>query len=119
MKILVADENVDWELIDQLRNRDFEVLSIFEDHRGITDLEVVDVAVAADAIILTEDKDFGELAYRLGVRTRGVILARLTSLTRPDRISTVISVVEQHGDQLYNKFTVITPNKIRIRNLGE
>ena len=118
MKLLLADENIDYRLIDRLRTENYELESIFESHRGASDPEVIKIALDTDAIILTEDKDFGELTYRLGVQNNGIILIRLSNLKISDRINTVVQVLDQHGEDLYRKFTVITSEKVRIRNLN-
>lgn len=58
---LLADENVSALLIRRLRDADFDVYTIVESHPGISDIEVLTIAAQSQRLLLTEDKDFGEL----------------------------------------------------------
>jgi len=60
----VADENVPIELIEKLRNTGYDFIRIDEYYKGMTDEEVVELAQKEDAIIVTFDKDFGEMVFR-------------------------------------------------------
>jgi predicted nuclease of predicted toxin-antitoxin system len=62
---LVADENFDFTIVKQLRESGFSVLAIAESFFSITDPQVLQIAVDRNAVLLTEDKDFGELVHRL------------------------------------------------------
>jgi predicted nuclease of predicted toxin-antitoxin system len=117
MTIYVADENLDRNLVLALRDLKFEVISIFESYRGVSDEVVIEIANRMDAVIITEDKDFGELTYRLGIENKGIVLIRLSGLANEEKIRIATEVIETYGDQLYNHFTVVHPQKIRIRKL--
>lgn len=64
MKI-VADENVDKGIVDRLRAHGHEVLFIAEDNRGIDDQTVLDRSLRTDSVLVTADKDFGDLVFRV------------------------------------------------------
>ena len=64
MKFL-ADECCDTELVTSLRDDGHDVLYVLEKKAGVTDEEVLFDAYNDGRILLTEDKDFGELVYRL------------------------------------------------------
>ncbi|MGI8670968.1 MAG: DUF5615 family PIN-like protein [Aridibacter sp.] len=68
MKFL-TDENIESEFIEALREADFDILSVWENHIGITDEEVLQVAEDKNALILTYDKDFGELMFRYSFKS--------------------------------------------------
>lgn len=61
--MILADENIDANLITFLRAEGIEVYSVRENHQGITDAEVIELSKHPPRIILTEDKDFGEWVY--------------------------------------------------------
>jgi predicted nuclease of predicted toxin-antitoxin system len=67
---IVADESVDFGIISLLRQKGIEVLSIAEKNFGIKDEEVLTIAVKNQSLLITEDKDFGELTYRLKWNTK-------------------------------------------------
>ena len=79
MKI-VADESVDFGIIENIRHNKIEVYSIAETNPGIPDNEVLNIAVDKESLLITEDKDFGELTFRMGFKHKGIILIRLTDL---------------------------------------
>jgi len=68
-----------------------------------------------EAVLLTEDKDFGELVFRLDYPNCGVILMRLVGVEIEDRIGIVRNVFKDHLSDFKNSFTIIAENKLRIR----
>ncbi len=62
MKIL-ADENIEREFIEALREADFDVVSVRESYIGFADDEILQVAEEESAVILTYNTDFGELVF--------------------------------------------------------
>jgi predicted nuclease of predicted toxin-antitoxin system len=114
MKIL-ADENIEQEFIEALREADFEVISVRESYIGSADDEILQTAVNEKAIIMTYDTDFGELVFRFGLESNGVILLRLHGLSLTEKTENTIAVLRDHADELENAFTVISENSVRIR----
>lgn len=112
---LLADENMNRLIVGHLRNAGHEVISISELHPGIPDEQVLDMANANRAILLTCDKDFGELAFRQNLIHCGVILVRLAGLPTEEKAEIIENVLETHCDELKNSFTVISPDQLRIR----
>jgi predicted nuclease of predicted toxin-antitoxin system len=113
----VADESVDFGIINALRKIDAEVVSISEQYSGISDKEVLVIANENNCLLITEDKDFGELTYRLQLRHCGILLLRLNDLPRKRRIALVIELLENHFDKLRGKFSVLTPKGLRIKTI--
>ena len=70
----LADECFDHGLVGILRNEGYDVLCVLESKRGATDDDVLALAFDERRIIITEDKDFGELVYRLKKPAHGIIL---------------------------------------------
>lgn len=58
--MILADENIDHSLIKAIRSAGFEVHSIYESNRGLSDEAIIAFSRNPPRIILTEDKDFGE-----------------------------------------------------------
>ena len=111
----IADENIDLPIINRLREENLNVLSVYESHRGIADDDVLNVANSENAVLLTIDKDFGELVFRKKMISSGVVLIRLAGLPNKDKAEIVTSVIKAHHNELYKAFTVITSESIRIR----
>ncbi|HEX2076951.1 MAG TPA: DUF5615 family PIN-like protein [Longimicrobium sp.] len=75
--IFVCDEGVDRSIVEQLRADEHEVVHIAELSPSISDDEVLAEANTRGAVLVTADKDFGELVFRLGKLSTGVLLIRL------------------------------------------
>ena len=67
------------------------------------------------ALLITADKDFGELVFRQGRIAYGVVLIRLHGLSSPRKAEVVSVAVREHIDELAWNFTVITRRLVRIR----
>ena len=61
---LLANENAPRQLVATLRQRGHDVRWVLEEERGIGDPQVLREALAEQRILLTGDKDFGELVFR-------------------------------------------------------
>ena len=112
---LVVDESVEREIVDRLRADGHDVHSIAELASGIADDDVLDLANAEAAILLTGDKDFGELVYRLRRASHGVILLRLAGISNASKAEAVSRVLTDHEGELAGAFTVVAPGSVRIR----
>ncbi|OQX76068.1 MAG: hypothetical protein B6D61_09350 [Bacteroidetes bacterium 4484_249] len=114
--ILVADESVDFGIIYDLRQKGITVFSISEEFSGIKDTEVLKIAVERKCLLITEDKDFGELAYRLKLEHKGILLIRLSDILRKDRIELATKIIEKYFDKLKNNFSVLNKRGLRIKH---
>jgi predicted nuclease of predicted toxin-antitoxin system len=114
MKI-VADEGIDRQVVERLRHESHEVIYVAELAPGINDDGVLQLANERDALLLTADKDFGELVFRLNRAAGGIVLMRLEGLSANAKSSIVANAIREYGVQLYGCFTVITSGAIRIR----
>ena len=74
--MIVADESVPLPVILKLRDEGHNILSIAETTPGVPDEAVLERANQEQALLLTEDKDFGELVFRDHRAHHGVVLAR-------------------------------------------
>jgi predicted nuclease of predicted toxin-antitoxin system len=93
------------------------VFSVLEEKPGISDRDVMDLAKDKNAILLTEDSDFGELVFSYQDKNVGIIFIRYVQEDLNRIFKNVINVINKYDQTLYNKFVVITPNKIRVRDL--
>ena len=112
---LLVDEGVDAPIVARLRQDGHEVLYIAELEPGISDDIVLSRANANNALLLTADKDFGELVFRLCRVHAGVILLRLAGLSLEAKADLVAAAIQERGSQFRDAFTVISPGVIRLR----
>lgn len=88
-----------------------------EQNAGVSDDEVLLAAYDEGWILLTEDKDFGELAYRLKKPSRGIILLRVDVRERHLKWPRLKKLIKDYGDRLQGNFVVVDPKKFRFRPL--
>jgi predicted nuclease of predicted toxin-antitoxin system len=113
----VADESLDDPLVIHLRTAGHTVWSVAEMTPGISDDIVLELANQQRALLLTADKDFGELVFRLRRIATGIILVRLSGLSMTKKAEILIQAIQQHSEDLMQSFTVIQPGIVRIRPL--
>jgi len=112
---LLADESIDKPIVDQLQQDSHNVLYIAGFSPSIDDDTILRRANQNGALLITADKDFGELVFRLGRIHAGVVLIRLAGLSPQAKARIVSAVFANRGDELLNSFSVISPGRVRIR----
>lgn len=117
MKKILADESVDFRIVKALRQSGYQIEAIIELSPGIRDDEVLELANKIDAILLTEDKDFGELTYRLKKSNQGILLFRMSGEVIGTKVDLLKKVLSEYSEKLTGKFTVVTVRKIRVKPL--
>jgi predicted nuclease of predicted toxin-antitoxin system len=116
MKLLV-DENISRHITSRLLSDGHSLVMARDVAGGRPDSEVLSIARTLGAIVLTEDSDFGDLVFRQGLPSAGVILLRLSGMGRllqPDHVANMLAT---HAPAFPGSFTVITPSGIRTRPL--
>lgn len=113
MRFLV-DECTGPKVAVYLREKGHDVFSVFEEARGSTDAEILKRAVREDRILITNDKDFGEMIYRERHSHRGVVLLRLDDERAANRIRVLEQLIENHAEKLPGRFVTATETNVRI-----
>jgi predicted nuclease of predicted toxin-antitoxin system len=111
----LADESVDRQIVEKLRYNGHNVLYILEIAPGISDEEVLSLSSKEGNLLITADKDFGEIIFRQKRFTFGIILLRLAGLPPDDKAVIVSTAVSNYGIDFKDSFTVITQRSVRIR----
>jgi predicted nuclease of predicted toxin-antitoxin system len=119
MKFLL-DANVEYRLARFLKSLSHDVKTIAHDYpEVVSDQQVLALAVEQKRILLTNDRDFGELIFRQHLPHCGVIYFRLkSSKDLAQKLKWIQTVLEQYKRNLQD-FLVITPNGIRVRRSPE
>ena len=112
---LLADECCDSGLVMALRSDGHDVLFVVEVMKGAVDEVILARAFDDDRLLLTEDKDFGELVYRLGLQTKGIVLLRFGPRDHNIKISRLLDLLNVHAERLAGSFVVLEVDKIRFR----
>ena len=112
-----ADECCDALLVAGLRGDGHDVWYAMESARGADDQTILQQAAANERIVLTEDKDFGELVIRLGLPAYGVVLLRMNPADSGAKFVRLRAVLQQHAARLPSSFVVVDGSKTRFRPL--
>jgi predicted nuclease of predicted toxin-antitoxin system len=114
---LLLDECCDPRLVAALRAAGHDVHHVLEADRGADDEAVLALSSAQNRILVTEDKDFGELAIRHGKVVPGLILLRFTPDRRHRKAGALLALLASHGEQLTGRFAVVEESGVRLRPL--
>ena len=114
---LLADENVPRAVIERLRAEGHAVLSVWETRAGIPDTAVLATSNAHAFVLLTHDRDFGELAIGQGLPIVGVILLETERLSLPAQVERVAACLASDDVIWTGQFSVIEPARVRRRAL--
>jgi predicted nuclease of predicted toxin-antitoxin system len=112
---LVADEGVSRHVVSGLRSAGYDVTSVAETSPGDSDESVLALARTLDAVLITTDKDFGDLVYRQRLVHRGVLLLRLHGTPVIRQINDIRSFLAEHAEQVQHSFSVLDKSGVRIR----
>ena len=114
---LLVNENVTGTVIREMRQRGHDVLSVKESMRSEADDTILARAQGEERIVVTHDKDFGELAFRCGLPAScGIVLLRLAGSDPGTDNRRIVEALESRSDWV-GHFSVITDDRIRMRPL--
>ena len=124
----LADESCDFAVVRALRNVGHDVLAVSEISPRADDTRILDLSSRQERILVTEDKDLGQLVFPQGKNTRGVIFLRYPASARLNIAKEVVGLVKQRGGRnssvaLWSfslaELELATRLKIRIRRYGD
>ena len=110
----LADESCDFGVVRALRAAGFRVTAVSEVSPGVDDNAVIDLAIQERSVLITEDKDFGQLVYAHGHDSLGVLFLRYPFSARKKLFNDVVKLVQQTGEGLVGTFAVLQPGRVRI-----
>ena len=88
--------------------------SVFDETPGSTDDQILDKACAENWVLITNDKDFGELVYREKLPHRGVVFMRLSDERSAVKIAVLSRLLLACADRLPDSFVVVTETHVRF-----
>ncbi|OIP61977.1 MAG: hypothetical protein AUK29_09345 [Nitrospirae bacterium CG2_30_53_67] len=114
LKFLV-DVGVGKNIESWLRSQEFDVLAVRDIDPRMRDSEILKLSTNEKRVVITMDKDFGELVYHHKQRHIGVLLLRMEDAGRDEKLSVVQKVLIEFGDLLADSFCTYQNGKFRIR----
>ena len=113
----LIDECVDADLAALLRHSGHDVVYMSDVAPRAADTEVMNRADGENRLLLTEDKDFGDLVFRQARPVPGIVLLRIDSSRRLLKGPRLLAAVDRFGDTLFGRYTVIEDARFRSRPL--
>ncbi len=114
---IAADESVSFNIVKNIIDEKFDVISVLKCHSGMADIQIPQISIDNKAILITEDSDFGKWVFSHNQKPFCVIFLRYNQSEINQIKERLIKILTLKIDQLINKFIVITPEKIRIRDI--
>jgi len=112
--LFLADESSDFSVARALRAAGHDVTTVADILPRADDQHVLDLARREQRILLTEDKDFGQLVYADQQASGGVILMRYPANARTALPGDVVQLVADRGPDLVGRFVVMKPGRYRL-----
>lgn len=114
---LCANENLSETAVAELRLAGHDVAWIRELAPGLADTGVLELARTENRLLLTFDKDFGELVYRLGADAScGVVLFRIPQPSAVAVAERILRILDSRDDWA-GHFSVVEDTMVRMRQL--
>ena len=114
LKFLV-DVGVGKKVEQWLRDNGYDVKTVRDVNPKAKDSEILSLAVSDARMVITMDKDFGELVYNSGKSHSGVIILRLEDADGDKKAKVIKKILYEHSDKIQNRFCVFQEGKLRIK----
>ena len=115
--LLLADENFPVASFRYLTEKGYDIRHIGIELPSVEDKEVIKIAIEEDRVILTFDRDFGELVFKTGYRPEGVIYFRWNEFSPREPGEFIDQLIREDNIRLIGYFTVIDRDQIRQRKI--
>ena len=113
MRFLV-DECTGPKVAEWLRDQGHQVFSIFDKASGISDDDILATALTDNWILITNDKDFGEMVFRERRPHNGIIFLRLDDERAANKIEVLRQLLKNYSEKLSGQFVTVTETKVRF-----
>ena len=114
MKFLL-DESAELRLSSLLQREGHDVKAVAHDYpHGLPDDDMLALARDEQRILITNDRDFGELVFRHRLAHSGVIFFRMRDQATTTKLARMQTLLQDYADQL-DQFVAVTDRQVRVR----
>jgi predicted nuclease of predicted toxin-antitoxin system len=117
LKFLV-DVGVGEKVEEYLLEKRYDTKAVRSLDQSMSDQEIIRLAALEKRIVITMDKDFGELVYHSGMDHCGILLLRLEDATGSEKQQVIAKILAKYADNMKNNFCVYQNKKFRFRKLS-
>lgn len=111
----LVDVGVGKKVEEYLCQQCYNVKAVRDIDATMDDDKIIKLAQNENRIIITMDKDFGELVYNQGLSHCGILLLRIKDADSKQKVKVITIIMENHQDKLKNNFCVYQGNKFRVK----
>jgi len=111
----LVDVSVGVAVQEWLRQGGFDSVAVRDIDASMPDIDILAWAVREQRLVVTQDKDFGELVFLSGQPHAGVLLLRVEDARSDEKVQIVEALFASYGDQLPGRFSVYQDGRLRIR----
>jgi predicted nuclease of predicted toxin-antitoxin system len=94
----------------------YDAISVTDLDPRMKDIDILNLAVQEERLVITMDKDFGELVYHSGRPHQGVLLLRLEDATGEEKYTVVKAILKDYESELESNFAVYMNGRLRVKN---
>lgn len=113
LKFLV-DVNIEKPIINFLIKKGFDIKCVVDIDKKMADYNVCEIANTEQRVLITNDKDFGEIVFFQKRISSGIILLRIKGGDASEKILLLEKLLDYYCDKIINHFVVITKEKFRF-----
>ena len=114
---LLADANIEASLVRWLRSQHHDVVWASELPPSTPDAKLIELANTEERVLLTYDRDFGELVYFRGQVSQGIVLFRFDTPLQAERLAILQRRWGAIEEQAQGQFMVVSEQNVRVRPL--
>lgn len=111
---IIMDVGVGGLCDEWLSQQGYDVLAVRNINPQLGDDEILEIAIKDERLVVTMEKDFGELVYRHKIAHAGVLQLRLDDATGLEKVQVLAQIFSEHGDELFGSFSVYKNGRLRI-----
>lgn len=113
MKFIV-DENIGFRIVEFLRAEKHDILYVAEKIKSFDDISILKIAFKEKRILITKDKDFGDLVFRKNFPHSGVIFLRLSNNNGVNTIKFLTFLLKMENINFNKSFITVRDHNVRV-----
>ena len=98
-----------------LREEGYDTKTVRDIDPCMEDEKIIRTATSENRLVVTMDKDFGEMVYHFSMKHCGVLLLRLEDANGTEKLQVIRHIMEKYSSQIKNCFCVFQNGRLRIR----
>ncbi|HAH21954.1 MAG TPA: hypothetical protein DCL49_13780 [Candidatus Omnitrophica bacterium] len=110
----LANVNIEKPVVDSLLKKGFDVKWVTDIDKKMPDTRVCEIANSENRIILTNDKDFGEIVFLQKKIVQGIVLLRIKGQDAMEKAGLIERLLDKYPSKIIRHFVVVTKEKFRF-----